>query len=106
MCCRSCRSFLTKYTLYCNVPSLSISVVSALQLNQVIIPKHVMRGDDTNLACLYDLQGKELYSIKWYKDGKEFYRFEPSTRQSKKNFPQPGIKVDVSGRFPRGAAAR
>ncbi|XP_043197429.1 uncharacterized protein LOC122367937 isoform X2 [Amphibalanus amphitrite] len=70
--------------------------LAALELNQVIIPKHVMRGADADLACLYDLQGKELYSIKWYKDGKEFYRFEPSTSQKKKNFPQPGIKVDLS----------
>ncbi|XP_037071529.1 uncharacterized protein K02A2.6-like [Pollicipes pollicipes] len=69
-----------------------------LQLYKVRIPTHVKHGEDVNLACLYDLEGKDLYAIKWYKDGKEFYRYEPATGRPKKSFPQPGIKVNILGR--------
>ncbi|XP_037092376.1 uncharacterized protein LOC119112340 [Pollicipes pollicipes] len=72
-----------------------VEVAHCLQLYEVIIPRNIRRGEDAYLACLYDLEGKELYSIKWYKDGKEFYRYEPSTRLRKKNFPQTGIRVDL-----------
>ncbi|XP_037070020.1 uncharacterized protein LOC119091344, partial [Pollicipes pollicipes] len=67
-----------------------------LQLYKVRIPTHVKHGEDVNLACLYDLEGKDLYAIKWYKDGKEFYRYEPATGRPKKSFPQPGIKVNLA----------
>ena len=55
-----------------------------------------MRGEDADLACLYDLRGKDMYSFKWYKDGDEFYRFEPAIRHRKKAFTQPGIQVDLA----------
>ncbi|KAF0749884.1 Uncharacterized protein FWK35_00014991 [Aphis craccivora] len=32
-------------------------------------------GSTTTLECNYDLEGEQLYSIKWYKDRNEFYRF-------------------------------
>ncbi|XP_037073550.1 uncharacterized protein LOC119094591 [Pollicipes pollicipes] len=72
------------------------TAADGLQLYKVRIPTHVKHGEDVNLACLYDLEGKDLYSIKWYKDGKEFYRYEPTTGQPKKSFPQPGIKVNLA----------
>jgi len=78
------------------VVAVAVPGMDCLRLHKVIIPAHVKRGDDVDLACLYDLEGKELYSTKWYKDGKEFYRFEPSTRQRKKMFPETGVRVDLS----------
>jgi hypothetical protein len=36
-------------------------------------------GESSSLRCDYDLEGDSLYSIKWYKDNQEFYRYKPET---------------------------
>jgi hypothetical protein len=33
-----------------------------------------MMGERAVLQCLYDMEGEELYSVKWYKAGHEFFR--------------------------------
>lgn len=38
-----------------------------------------------------------LYSVKWYKDGEEFYRFVPLAKVPQNSYSFDGIKVDVSG---------
>ncbi|XP_071747145.1 uncharacterized protein [Lepeophtheirus salmonis] len=40
------------------------------------------------------MQGDTLYSVKWYKDDLEFYRFVPNDRPMLQVFPQNGIQVD------------
>lgn len=37
-----------------------------------------------------------LYSVKWYKDGEEFFRYVPKARQPQNSYSFDGIKVDVS----------
>ena len=34
-------------------------------------------GADVNLECNYNLLGDNLYSIKWYRDDREFFRYIP-----------------------------
>ena len=34
-------------------------------------------GRDITMKCMYELEEDILYSIKWYRDDKEFYRFLP-----------------------------
>ena len=34
-------------------------------------------GHTLNLECDYKLEGDTLYSLKWYRDDKEFYRYIP-----------------------------
>ncbi len=34
-----------------------------------------MYGDRAVLKCLYDMEQEDLYSVKWYKAGQEFFRF-------------------------------
>jgi hypothetical protein len=48
------------------------------------------------LSCEYDLQGVELYSVKWYKDDYEFFRFMPDHDPQMQYFPTPGILLNVS----------
>lgn len=48
------------------------------------------------LYCRYDLEGDRLYSVKWYKDDEEFYRFMPRIDPEKNVFDRPGVRVDVS----------
>ena len=51
------------------------------------------------LECLYDMEGDALYSVKWYRNGKEFYRHIPSDSPPTAVFSQPGLLVDVSTEF-------
>lgn len=48
------------------------------------------------LRCEYDLGGEDLYSVKWYKDGAEFFRFMPGSRPPGRDFPVDGVHVDVN----------
>merc|ERR1719192_805648 len=42
------------------------------------------------------MEGDRLYSVKWYRNGKEFYRHIPSDHPPTAVFRQPGLIVDVS----------
>ena len=44
---------------------------------------HSEVGRDIAMKCSYELEDDTLYSIKWYKGDKEFYRFLPRGEQSK-----------------------
>ena len=71
--------------------------MECVRLTKLIVPSYHYVGDDAILSCYYDLEGEELYSVKWYKDGNEFFRFIPGERDQKVTvFSLPGVKVDVS----------
>lgn len=74
-------------------------IVTGLSLLQVRIDKHTIRGNRTILECRFDLQGETLYSVKWYKDGHEFYRFVPRDTPPAQLFPLPGVHVKVGITF-------
>ena len=57
---------------------------------------NAIRGEDITLECIYDLQGDSLYSVKWYRNGQEFYRHIPTDRPQTVVFRQAGLIVDVS----------
>lgn len=78
------------------MPSTDISV--GLRDVRVVIPAAVKRGDNAILICNYDMEGDSLYSIKWYKGRREFYRYTPKEPQSIKTFPVAGISVEVRRR--------
>ena len=58
-----------------------------------------MVGDKAELICQFDMEGDTLYSVKWYKDDREFYRFVPNDRPRLQVFDTEGIHVDVSNIF-------
>lgn len=62
----------------------------------ILIPPAVAENSTVNMTCLYDLGEFPLYSVKWYKGNKEFYRFIPKEMPPMKVFPQLGAKVDVN----------
>ena len=49
-----------------------------------------------SLWCEYDLGGEPLYSIKWYKDQEEFYRYLPKEDPPRLSFEVPGTEVDLN----------
>ena len=79
--------------------SLVTGMASSIRLMSVSIPPHAIRGQDVKLECLYDMEGDKLYSIKWYRNGHEFYRYIPTDRPSTAIFDGNGIKVDVSNQL-------
>ena len=66
---------------------------------RVTIPTIVRKGDTVKLICNYDMENDTLYSIKWYKGKREFYRFTPNESLVIKTFPVMGIQVQVKYTF-------
>lgn len=73
---------------------LVVPVTNAIKLTEKLIPSHAIEGEDVVLECLYDLQGDSLYSVKWYRNGQEFYRHIPTDRPQTVVFRQAGLIVD------------
>lgn len=78
---------------------LSTDIATTLRDVQIRVPVSVKRGDNVNLFCQFDLEGDSLYSVKWYKGKREFFRFTPNETPSLKVFPVAGIIVEVSKHF-------
>ena len=60
------------------------------------VPKQLILGQSARLGCNYNLENSKLYSVKWYKDGQEFFRFMPSMENKIEVFQVNGVYVDVS----------
>uniref|UniRef100_A0A182RBL3 Ig-like domain-containing protein n=1 Tax=Anopheles funestus TaxID=62324 RepID=A0A182RBL3_ANOFN len=67
----------------------------AIKLTEIRVPKHAILGQTVKLECLYDMEGEALYSVKWYKDGSEFYRYVPRDDPPQQTFPVEGITVNI-----------
>ena len=62
-----------------------------------IIPPHALKGHQAILKCNYDLEGDSLYSVKWYFNQKEFYRYIPTDNPKVTIFNHhEGVRVNVS----------
>lgn len=59
-------------------------------------PSSVNNGDEITFTCLYDLGRDSIYSIKWYKDRHEIYRYVPTDSPEYKIFDGEGFTIDVS----------
>ncbi|XP_059622947.1 uncharacterized protein LOC132266118 [Phlebotomus argentipes] len=91
-------------------------VIDSLKLVKVTIPSYKLRGENVVLECQFELQevtrrhpghhfheyddevaddgGREsLYSVKWYKDNEEFYRFVPRASPPQHSYKVDGIRV-------------
>ncbi|KAJ8917981.1 hypothetical protein NQ315_011434, partial [Exocentrus adspersus] len=78
----------------------------ALKDVSVTIPPAVRIMDKVTLQCKYDLEGEPLYTVKWYKGSKEFYRYIPKELPNTQVFPLPGIDVDLSKSTPNEVVLR
>ncbi|XP_058789740.1 muscle M-line assembly protein unc-89-like isoform X2 [Phymastichus coffea] len=59
-------------------------------------PTAVKKGETTKLYCWFDTEGDPLYLVKWYKSGREFYRYVPQETPSIKIFPVDNIEIKES----------
>ncbi|XP_017884556.1 uncharacterized protein LOC108627695 isoform X2 [Ceratina calcarata] len=68
--------------------------VAGLKLLRITVPAYSVRGKNALLECRYDLEKDKLYSISWYKDHEEFYRYVPKSELTKHTYRVEGVKVD------------
>ena len=47
-------------------------------LSDWALPTVVQKGDKVDLRCNFELSGENMYSLKWYRDNVELYRYIPS----------------------------
>lgn len=60
------------------------------------VPAHVPLGTRAQLSCRWALGPADvLYSVKWYKDGREFFRHVPRDLEPRRKFELPGVNVEV-----------
>lgn len=67
-----------------------------LRIIRVSVPRKSLVGDTVWLNCSHDLTDTQLYSIKWYKDSEEIYRFLPSNKPTHAAYETDGLTIDVS----------
>lgn len=75
---------------------LQIGLSIGLKLLELEVPTHKLVGQEVKLICRFDMEGDTLYSVKWYRNEQEFYRFVPNDRPKLQIFPQKGIRVERS----------
>ncbi|CAH1116808.1 unnamed protein product [Phaedon cochleariae] len=74
----------------------SILDVEALKNMFIRVPEAVRIGDSVTLVCDYDLETAALYTIKWYRNDEEFYRFVPKESPPSQMFDVAHLNVDIS----------
>ncbi|XP_037783728.1 uncharacterized protein LOC119579954 [Penaeus monodon] len=62
-------------------------------LRGVDVPLYAFAGGQATLSCSFDLRSTRLYSLKWYHNGTEFYRYVPTQRQQISIKPSPKFAV-------------
>ncbi|XP_043470000.1 uncharacterized protein LOC122503498 [Leptopilina heterotoma] len=73
-----------------------IKVGRALHIVSFDVPSIIdPRAEVINLLCDYDLDGSELYSVQWYKDGNEFFKFTPFSNPPGYFYDGSNIFVDI-----------
>ncbi|XP_034195108.1 uncharacterized protein LOC117611268 [Osmia lignaria lignaria] len=71
------------------------SGILALRMTALQIPQHVVLNETVRMQCNFNLDNEVLYSVKWYKDGHEFYRYLPRDVPSVQTFRVTGVNVNT-----------
>jgi len=74
--------------------SICSAGVLAIRIRELSIPAFAIRDGSAVLICDYDLEGDQLYSLNWYKNGLEFYRYIPRKTAPFTVYQRPGVNVD------------
>ncbi|CAL1264484.1 unnamed protein product [Larinioides sclopetarius] len=71
-------------------------ILGAIRMLMMDVPSPTTQGESVELICSYELDEDKLYSVKWYKDDVEFYRYVPNDWPPGQFLPLQGVKVDLS----------
>lgn len=91
-CIKNTIYYLTEFSLFL----IAVGAPGSLKWVRVNVPQYRIPGESAQLQCDYDLGNGTLYTVKWYKDHEEFYRFVPKVRPQAQSYTLEGIHVDVS----------
>ncbi|XP_050714131.1 uncharacterized protein LOC126997116 [Eriocheir sinensis] len=74
--------------------------VQAIRIVEMQVPQIVEVGKTVHLACRFDLEGANLYSLNWWRGSEQFFQYSPSSADKIIVYESPGITVDkeLSGR--------
>lgn len=77
-----------------------------LQVHNIQVPNPFILGSSSDLFCNYtwthpETESRPIYSIKWYKENAEFFRFVPSEEPAMVSFDKDGIFVDITRSTPQ-----
>ncbi|KAJ9585522.1 hypothetical protein L9F63_002688, partial [Diploptera punctata] len=75
--------------------NLLISRTRGLKLVRLDVPAIADIFSPVTLKCEYNLEDMNLYSVKWYKDGFEFFRYMPDYDPRSQALKSSGITVDL-----------
>ncbi|XP_037803480.1 uncharacterized protein LOC119597885 [Penaeus monodon] len=73
----------------------TLAVVEGLRVTEVVVPPFLVIGQRARLRCHFALEGEVLYSLKWWKDGSQFYQFIPRNDPKMVVFSVAGVTVNV-----------
>ena len=79
---------------------LNFSVCESIILRQVGVPSYAVQGKEAVLSCDYNLEGQDLYAVKWYKNGHELLE-NVREKHGKSVLHVRGLMVRDSGRWRR-----
>ncbi|XP_043274368.1 uncharacterized protein [Venturia canescens] len=82
------------YRLFLPLFLAAIAGIHGLENVSIDIPEAVAVGTTVTLTCKYNLGKDPLYTVKWYKGQKEFYRYLPKEDPAKSTFGDFGSKID------------
>ncbi|XP_054711940.1 uncharacterized protein LOC129221482 [Uloborus diversus] len=68
----------------------------SLRMKALQVPESIVVGEVARLVCVFDEEQDDLYSVKWYKDDVEFFRFLPNDRPANQFFEIGDVEVDMS----------
>ncbi|KAH8337494.1 hypothetical protein KR059_012239, partial [Drosophila kikkawai] len=71
--------------------------IQCLRVTDINVPQIVDFRDNVTLSCSYDISGHTLNSVKWYKNGKEFFRYSPLTPPTYIPFAVEGVQLIDDG---------
>jgi len=74
---------------------LCVDIVNSLKIQSLDVPKYAKVGDTLVLKCNFVIGTDQLYSVKWYKDNMEFYRYVPKDSPRAQMFGVTGVKVSL-----------
>ena len=69
---------------------------SSLELEALEVPEYQVAGQPVQLGCKYHLQDDQLYSVTWYRNNKEFFRYVPDSKPPMTVFNLSSLVIDVS----------
>lgn len=72
-----------------------VAVASTIRMISVTIDQYAVVDTSATLACHTDTEVSRIYQVKWYHNGREFYRFQPGKEPPAMVFRNNSTRVDL-----------